>query len=85
MTKTSDLENAPLTDAQCLREQRAKDLARRDAMIIAMDATGMSREEIVIALGGLGYTIGGRGVARVLAAERRADFRPAYPYPRAKK
>jgi hypothetical protein len=34
----------PLTDAEYIREQKAKDIARRDAMIIGMDDAGVSRE-----------------------------------------
>ena len=74
-----------LTDAQLLRDQKAKDIARRDAMIIDMDGAGIRREEIVTKLAELGYTIGLRGIGCVIAAERRANYRPAYPYPRGRK
>ena len=65
------------TDAQLLREQRAKALSRRDAMIIGMDGAGISREGIMMKLAELGYAIGLNAIGRVIAAERRANYRPA--------
>ena len=70
----------PLTDAEYIWEQKAKDIARRDAMIIGMDGAGVSREAIATKLAELGYTIGLNGIGRVIAAERRANYRPAYPW-----
>ena len=75
----------PLTDAEYIWEQKAKDIARRDAMIIGMDGAGASPEAIATKLAELGYTIGLNGIGRVIAAERRANYRPAYPYPRRRK
>ena len=66
-----------LTDAEYIWEQKAKDIARRDAMIIGMDGAGVSREAIATKLAELGYTIGLNGIGRVIAAERRANYRPA--------
>ena len=66
-----------MTDAQLLREQRAKALSRRDAMIIGMDGAGISREMIMIKLAEFGYAIGLNAIGRVIAAERRANYRPA--------
>jgi hypothetical protein len=75
----------PLTDAEYIWEQKAKDIARRDAMIIGMDGAGVSREAIATKLAELGYTIGLNGIGRVIAAERRANYHQAYPYPRRRK
>ena len=61
------------TDAQLLREQRAKALSRRDAMIIGMDGAGISREGIMMKLAELGYAIGLNAIGRVISAERRAN------------
>ena len=69
------------TDAQLLREQRAKALSRRDTMIIGMDGAGISREGIMMKLAELGYAIGLNAIGRVIAAERRANCRSAYPLP----
>ena len=67
------------TDAQLLREQRAKALSRRDAMIIGMDGTGISREGIMMKLVELGYAIGLNAIGRVISAERRAHHRQRDP------
>jgi len=61
--------------------ERAKALSRRDTMIIGMDGAGISREGIMMKLAELGYTIGLNAIGRVIAAERRANCRPAYPLP----
>ena len=60
------------TDAQLLREQRAKAIARRDVMIIGMDGAGISREGIMMKLVEFGYAIGLNAIGRIIAAERRA-------------
>jgi hypothetical protein len=65
------------TDAQLLREQKAKALSRRDAMIIGMDGAGMSLKAIAMKLRELGYTLSLNQIGRVIAAERRANYRPA--------
>jgi hypothetical protein len=67
------------TDAQLLREQRAKALSRRDAMIIGMDGAGISREGIMMKLVELGYVIGLNAIGRVISAERRANDRRRDP------
>jgi hypothetical protein len=67
------------TDAQLLREQRAKALSRRDAMIIGMDGAGISREGIMMKLAELGYAIGLNAIGRVISAERRANDRRRDP------
>jgi len=51
-------------------------------MIISMDGAGVSRERIMMKLAEFGYAIGLNAIGRVIAAERRANYRPAYPYPR---
>ena len=69
------------TDAQLLREQRAKPISRWDTMIIGMDGAGISREGIMMKLAELGYAIGLNAIGRVIAAERRANCRSAHPLP----
>ena len=67
----------PLTDAEYIWEQKAKDIARRDAMIIGMDGAGVSREAIATKLAELGYTIGLKAQLEEVAKwphEWQADF-----------
>ena len=61
-----------LTDAEHIWEQKAKDIARRDAMIVGMDSVGMSLKAIATKLAELGYMIGLNRIGRVITAERRA-------------